>query len=48
MDCPNCTTAMDYGVFVAARIAQWVLIAASAIAVGIRVFEWWQKSQRPE
>lgn len=47
MDCPNCA-GMDYWVFVAAQIAQWLLIFASATAVGIRVFEWWQRTNKPE
>ena len=47
MDCPNCISATDYWVFVAAKIAEWLLIAASATAVGIRVVEWWQRQNRP-
>ena len=37
---------MDRVVEVAAQIAKWLLIAGSAAAVGIRLFEWWRKQTK--
>lgn len=48
MDCTNCVTGTDYLVNFAAEIARWLLMAASATAVGIRVFEWRQRRRRSE
>ena len=39
MHCPNCTTSVDYVVEIAAMVAKWLLIAAAATGVGIKIME---------
>lgn len=48
MNYPHGITGTDEIVFVAAQIAKWLLMAAAATAVGIRVFEWRQRKRRSD
>ena len=48
MTCPNCSTPTDYVVFVAALIAERLLVAASATMLAIRLWEWWHRTRGSE